>query len=101
MIFISQLRSMAPEVYREYKSQKHNGEKYITIDYTKQPSWELGIITHLIITNVHPFENYPKNNELDFNKQSLIDLKISDNIIQKISQLLEKDGKERINLTLF
>jgi len=73
----------------------------IILDYSKQPSWELGIASYLILTNIHPFLNYPKIDQLDFNDQLLKELNISHQVIQKISELLEKDTNTRIDITQF
>jgi len=94
--------TMAPEVYNEYKNQMLNDtNNFILFNYSKQPSWELGIITHKILTNTHPFLNYPIKDLLDFNSQLLLDLNISQDIIEKISLLLKEDMMERGQLTLF
>jgi len=32
----------------------------ISINYSKQPSWELGVVCHEILTLEHPFPSYPQ-----------------------------------------
>ena len=52
---------LAPEVLNTafYLSRR----KTIKIDYSKQPSFALGVLFHEILTGSHPFDNYPSERQ--------------------------------------
>jgi len=75
------------------------------IDYSKQPSWELGVISHEISVLQHPFPEYPSNISI-YGKSPFITvpspscqklelMKFPRNFIKLVSKLLLNDPKER------
>jgi len=51
---------VAPEVANEFfHRSKSSAEVFYVINYTKQPSWELGVICYEIAVGDHPFGDYP------------------------------------------
>jgi len=71
---------IAPEVANSYiqQSELHGDNEYFDVNYSKQPSFELGCLCYEIFTLQHPYGNYPQGfanpphlsvdiNSVDFN----------------------------------
>jgi len=92
---------LAPEILNSFKKQKEEGKKEIEINYSKQPSFEFGVICYEILCgNVNPFGDYPERFdypiEVHFNRSIMDSIKvIPAEIIDKISLLLKNDPNER------
>jgi len=48
---------LAPEILNAFNTKTVNFRSLI--DYSKQPSWEIGILSYEISCGFHPFVNYP------------------------------------------
>jgi len=74
------------------------------LNYSKQPSWELGIISHEILTQARPFYNYPDEYsypiEVNLNPYLLKNCNINENLISTIYDLLQNDMEMRTPITL-
>jgi len=94
---------LAPEVLNSYYLQKREKKREIVIDYSKQPSFEFGVICYEILCGLtHPFQDYPPQLinlypiEINFNTTFMDSLeKIPNEIKDLISLLLKNDPNER------
>jgi len=92
---------LAPEVLNSYKKQKMEKKRENVIDYSKQPSFEFGVICYEILCGGrHPLKDYPITLkypiQIEFDR-TYIDSKemIPKGVIDKISRLLKNDPKKK------
>jgi len=92
---------LAPEIQNSWKIKRTPPN----MNYSKQPSWELGVICHEIATLEHPFSTYPQNYEAPpslkvppFDSSLLVQLEYPEAFVQVVSKLLYNDPVERMDL---
>jgi len=91
---------LSPEVLNSFKKQKDKNKKEITIDYSKQPSFEFGVICFEILRGNHPFGDYPGYSYpiIIDSFESFIESDedpIPNEVKDQITLLLKNDFKER------
>jgi len=92
---------LSPEVLNSYQHQKRNKKREIEIDYSKQPSFEFGVICYEILFGLtHPLQDYPANFkyplQIEFDR-TYLDSKenIPIEVRGAITNLLKHDPNER------
>jgi len=93
---------LAPEILNTFKQQKKLKIIDIVIDYSKQPSFEFGVICYEILCGRPPLPDYPVHYDFNYPIQiefdrTYIDSKenIPEGVKDKISRLLNNDPNER------
>jgi len=97
-------KHIAPEVLNQF-SRTTKSHSYL-VDYSKQPSWELGVICYEISVGDHPFGDYPIGHgdapNLHVNNVDISPLetrRYPDLFISILKGLLEDNPKNRISIT--
>jgi len=93
---------LAPEVINQWKKDKKP-------NYSKQPSWELGILCFELATGEHPFgELYPTGEKFirgsevfvpEIATNLLIDMKFSQIFINSVKIMIQNDPVKRISIS--
>jgi len=96
---------LSPEVLNNFQEQKRNKKRQIEIDYSKQPSFEFGVICYEILFGLtHPLGDYPPSLyrlnlplQIEFDRREKLDKKetIPIGVRDAITNLLKNDPKER------
>lgn len=82
---------LAPEVLSSYHKCRHNPSKYKNIDYSKQASFAVGILTCEIAIGDHPLPDYP----LGYSVQGTVQYAIED--LTPLPQFYPKSFRSIIN----
>ena len=99
------LSHLAPEILNEFKKQHSNEQAIVEIDFSKQPSWELGLVCFEIACGEHPFGDYPLGfpetphlavPELKIG--ALQELNFPEQFISILVGLLKNDAKSRLDI---
>lgn len=71
--------------------------EYKTVNYEKQPSWELGVVAHYLCFKKHPYVNYPVGS-MEYNKDSFDSGSYPEEFVNLIEQLVLIDASKRLSL---
>jgi len=91
---------LAPEILNTYHQQKKEKKREIVLDYSKQTSFEFGVICYEILCGcIHPLPRYPPLKfpiQIEFDRTYIDSIEyIPKGVKDKISRLLKNDPNER------
>jgi len=95
---------IAPEILNSFKHQiEEPHKKEIVIDYSKQPSFEFGVICFEILCSIHPFLEYPGGYSYPYEIEDpqfidFVNEPIPNKIKEMIIKLLKNNPNERLTI---